>query len=78
MPIWAVVAGGLYLLACSLAGHAASQKGHGWERGFLASLLLSPIVGLLWVAALPDRPPTPRCTECGEKLLPYCERHRGQ
>lgn len=45
----------VWVWAAVLAGGAAQAKGHGSTGAFAAALFLSPVLGLLYAAALPDR-----------------------
>ena len=49
------VVGVAWLCGAHLAGVAASRKGQGYGMAFMAGLLLTPVIGLLYAAALPDR-----------------------
>jgi hypothetical protein len=53
---WIVVAIA-WVLGGVWAGRATREKGYGWLEGWIPALLFSPVFGVLYAAALPDRGP---------------------
>ncbi len=67
---------GLWLLFSALVGYSAGQRGRSGVGWFILSLIFSPIIGLLFVALLPNlaaKGPSPkthvRCPDCRELVL---------
>lgn len=55
-----IIAAIAWILGGVWAGRATREKGYGWLEGWIPALLFSPVFGVLYAAALPDRgPPAP-------------------
>jgi hypothetical protein len=49
-----IIAIAFYLFASAAAGIASRQRGLGFGAGFVMSIFLTPLLGFLYVIALPD------------------------
>lgn len=65
----------IWFVLSILVGLYAGSRGRGSGNWFVVSLLLSPLIGLIFVAALPNLKDQPnekthrKCPECAEQIL---------